>query len=159
VCWPEATTSPAAKGPAIDGASMLSFRAGRSPLSEGQPVEDLDLDIPDAVPVTWVEEAGLQPTRPDWVQDRLGPKVFLAVRRGSSPAVETAARLASARGGSVRVIHVRERIPTAMGPFYYETVEQAARRLQAVILRLHQIGVTSISGAVTAPYSARRLLG
>ncbi len=145
---------------------QLVVLASRLNLIEERAVEGLGSQVPDAVPLAWVTELGSQPASPSEAERYPNPKVFLAVGRGSRRAVEMAARSAPA-GGAVRAVHVRKRIPTAMGPFYYETVEPAAVRLHAVMADLQACGVASISGAVAAAvfvwwpsgWSARRRRG
>ena len=54
------------------------------------------------------------------------------------------------------MVQMRERIPPrGQGLFYYETVEHAAMRLQAIMHRLHRIDVTSLSGGDTGRFSSR----
>jgi nucleotide-binding universal stress UspA family protein len=146
--------------PLVIGAQPV-LPASLANLVEDRAVEDLDVQVPDAVPVAWLNELGSQPTSPSHAGRPLGPKVFLATGRGSTSAIETAARMATATG-AVRAVLVRKRIPTAMGPFYYETVQQAATRPRAIMAHLQAGGIASISGVVAAAYCrliAERVVG
>ena len=116
----------------------------------GRSANEIEVDIPDLVPVDWVSDFFSEPSpRTRIGEDQTGPRILLAVRRSSSRAVDAAAGLAVARGAAaVRVVHLRERYPTALGPFYYETVDQAAGLVRAIMQRLHCGDVAPITGVV-----------
>jgi nucleotide-binding universal stress UspA family protein len=146
--------------PSVLGAQPV-LAASRANLVDDRVVEDFGLQVPDAVPVAWIDELGSQPTSPSQAGQPLGPMVLLATGRGSRPAIETAARMATAIG-AVRTVLVRKRIPTAMGLFYYETVEQAATRLRAIMACLQADGIALINGVVASADNrlvAERLVG
>ena len=116
----------------------------------GRSANDIGVDIPDVVPVEWVRDFFSESSpRTRIGDDQTGPRILLAVRRSSSRAVDAAADLAVARGAAaVQVIHLRERHPTALGPFYYETVDQAAGLVRAIKQHLHCGGMAPITGVV-----------